>query len=488
MKELKGDWRDLFKGFKIALHLSKMFLAFVGLALTGLLIYASVMVSTWIKPGAVLSPASWTPHEMWNALLRSWHVIFQGHWMAWITYSVIFGGLLLGVWSLIGGAIARIAAFEIARDGERIETKRALAFARKKFWALFGSFLLCAGFFLFFFLCNALGGALGKLFDWAFIGGPLVALFLPLALLSGFIMLLILIAGSVGWPLFFPAVAAEGTDSFDAVSRGFSYVYSCPWHYAWYQFVSAVYGWVCVTFVVMFTVAMCYLGTWAGAKGWQTMAFWHSSDDNQDPHFNEKGDPHLLEVNERAWTNFLSNAPQHSQLGSYAWDPRGIAASPHPYGRIMFLANYSISVRPKHGWFKERGAGRVGPNLGYYRSATTDLGGGVTVEEYFPGPGDPPSTWDTAHKVSYWILTIWFLLAMGMAWGYAVSYFISQQTMIYYLLRKKVDGIEMNEVYEEPEEEEPFPEAFKPGEEKKPEEPPATPPPPSQRPPPAEKK
>jgi hypothetical protein len=98
-------------------------------------------------------------------------------------------------------------------------------------------------------------------------GSVLVAIFLPLAILSGFLMALILIGALLGAPLFAPAVGAEGTDSFDAISRGFSYVYSRPWHYGWYQLVSAVYGTICVGFVWWFGCLMIQLGLGAGRAG-----------------------------------------------------------------------------------------------------------------------------------------------------------------------------------------------------------------------------
>jgi ribosomal protein L12E/L44/L45/RPP1/RPP2 len=48
----------------------------------------------------------------------------------------------------------------------------------------------------------------------------------------------------------------------------------------------------------------------------------------------------------------------------------------------------------------------------------------------------------------------WLVITLGLALGYIPSYVISQQTMIYYVMRKKVDGIEMNEVFEEADAEE----------------------------------
>ena len=57
----------------------------------------------------------------------------------------------------------------------------------------------------------------------------------------------------------------------------------------------------------------------------------------------------------------------------------------------------------------------------------------------------------TKNRITAWIVLAWLVLTLGMALGYLPSYVISQQTMIYYLMRKRVDGIEMNEVFEEAE-------------------------------------
>ena len=126
----------------------------------------------------------------------------------------------------------------------------------------------------------------------------------------------------------------------------------------------------------------------------------------------------------------------------YAWDPLSVATAPHPYGRLMTAANSIVRVDRT--------------------------------------PRDLP----VGHALAGGATTLWLVITLGLALGYVVSYAISQQTMIYYILRKKVDGIEMNEVFEEQEEE------LKTGETaSKPAEPaaaaPVSPPPPA---PPAEEK
>lgn len=442
MRELKGDWRDLFNGFMVALDLRKMFLALCGIFLTVALCGGlTLFVAKQIEPARFRRPTDLVLHKLAAAQCQAWHVIYAGNRYVerggkvvplvgkektkqraveahptkdivvrggrpsiYIPYSIAFVLIFIAIWSYFGGAIARIAAYEIAKDGERIETRKALHFSRRKFWSFFWAPLICVIGFLFFAFCNYAGGFVGKVVDvvtghWA--GAPLVALLLPLALLSGFIMTLIAVGTMTGFPLFTPAVAAEGTDSFDAVSRGFSYVYSRPWHYLGYQAVSAVYGYVCIAFVILFAIAMCHLGIATGGAGFELCGAW--------------GPGEFKAVSDSSWNLILSDT--HDVQG-YSWDPREILAGPHPYGRLQALANAIVR------------------------------------------PGDGPS--DTlslthGHSIALFLMTLWLVVTLGLALGYVISYFISQQTMIYYVLRKKVDGIEMNEVFEETEEEPPSP-------------------------------
>lgn len=538
MREFKGDWKDLFNGFVLALDFRKMLLGFMGILTT--LLACWVITFKWARriagdDGATV-PANWAPKEFWDSLTSAWFTIYHAGWNG-VAYTIVVLPIFIIIWGLFGGAIARIAAYEIARDGERIETAKAFRFAWSKFNSFFWAPMICILGFLFFFLCNVLGGALTGALDLLIIGGPIGAFLMPMALLSGFIMVLLAIGSFVGAPLFLPAVAAEGTDSFDAMSRGFSYVYSRPWHFAWYQIVAGAYGWVCIAFVTVFTVVMCYLGIYACGSGFDWVEkLWYGAivtpkdDDRQnlfgtavrdgiakankdnlpkwsavrvakegeDPAAHEArinealangdllkkaalraileankddladlknhwvavyvvdeglglvirsgrgvpsaGDRRLHCVNQKAWDLLLSR--KHTSTSLYAWGPRDLVTEPHPYGRLMFLLNCSIT------WDGRTVAGdrHVGVDRAIADRTMDELGWGGEI------------------MVTYWIVVGWLVLALGLAYGYAVSYFISQQTVIYFLLRKKVDGIEMNEVFEEPEEQEPLPEITRAGE------------------------
>src|SRR5262249_37733350 len=68
------------------------------------------------------------------------------------------------------------------------------------------------------------------------------------------------LVGLIGWPMIHATLSTEGSDSFDALSRSYSYVYQKPWHYLWYALVALTYGAVVVFFVGLMGSLMVYLG------------------------------------------------------------------------------------------------------------------------------------------------------------------------------------------------------------------------------------
>jgi hypothetical protein len=168
----------------------------------------------------------------------------------------------LGVWSLFGGAITRIAAVQIAR-GEKIGMFEALAFTRKRLlsyltaplFPLLLIFLLLVFMFIFawFFAIPILGDI--------FVAG----LFWPFMILFGLGIAIALI-GLIGWPLMAATVSAEGTDAWEAFSRSYSYVFQRPWQYLWYGLVMIAYGAVVVFFIGFMGSFVIYLSKWGVAK------------------------------------------------------------------------------------------------------------------------------------------------------------------------------------------------------------------------------
>ncbi|OHB76940.1 MAG: hypothetical protein A2Z34_10930 [Planctomycetes bacterium RBG_16_59_8] len=170
--------------------------------------------------------------------------------------------------------------------------------------------------------------------------------------------------------------------------------------------VNGGYGLVCTAFVVLFTFAMCALTMQAGIAGFGN---------------------DFAEVNYASWTHLVGDDHIDAQ---YKWNPRSLVKDPHPYGRVMYAASHiALPDQPK----------------------STELAiAKATADGQTAMPFD---VLRTDQKIATVLVVAWLVIVLGMAAGYAVSFLISSQALVYFILRKKVDGIEMNEVYEEETEE-----------------------------------
>jgi hypothetical protein len=151
----------------------------------------------------------------------------------------------LAVWALFGGAIARLAAVEFARD-DRIGLIAALKFSVRRFGGFFAAPLLPIGGVLLLWGVLAFGGLLGRI---PFVGEWLVAAFWGVAFVVALLIVLITIATAAGWPLMVAALGTEGSDAYDGFSRAFSYLYSRPWLFVWCAGVALLLGLLLVAVV-----------------------------------------------------------------------------------------------------------------------------------------------------------------------------------------------------------------------------------------------
>ena len=102
-----------------------------------------------------------------------------------------------------------------------------------------------------------IGSVLGNI---SILFGPIiVGALLFLALAAGFVMTLVLLGLVGGFNLMYPTIAVEGSDSFDAISRSFSYLYALPWRLAFYTVIAVVYGALAYLFVRLFIFLMLAL-------------------------------------------------------------------------------------------------------------------------------------------------------------------------------------------------------------------------------------
>jgi len=315
----------------------------------------------------------------------------------------------LAVWGLFGGAITRMASVELARN-EKISLREALRFV----WMRYVSFLSAPLFPLLFvgFLVLLLW-VFGWFFAIPWLGDVVIAgIGWPLVLLAGLIMAAVLV-GLVGWPLMYATISAEGSDSFDAISRSYSYVYQSPWVYAWYTLVALGYGAVLVFFVGFMGSMTVYLGKWgvSQAPGIQWL--------NRDPSF------------------LFAYAPE-----SFGW-------------RTLLLDGAKVD----------------GQNVVRYGAIDSEVWNKLVGndENY---TGKDRMTW--ANQAGAYMVAAWLYLFFLMILGFGYSYFWTASTVIYLLMRRKVDDTDLDEIYlEEDDADEPYSSGTNLGA------PPAPPPPPA---------
>jgi len=127
---------------------------------------------------------------------------------------------LIAIWGICGGAIARIALVQIARQ-QQMAIGEAFRFAFRFATPLWLA-PLCPVLGIAF--CALLAALLGVLYRVPFVGPTLAGILLFIPLLLGLVMMMLAVGLAAGWPLLHAAVAAGADDALDAVSRTFSYL------------------------------------------------------------------------------------------------------------------------------------------------------------------------------------------------------------------------------------------------------------------------
>ena len=263
----------IFQSFRMAIQPSKLIIAFMAVAV--------VCLSGWIMDLIVVATSGQGETGVFSTL---WHTTAKGfHGVVYslllfdlpgvkanITecftavgevltdhylYCIIFFVITLAVISVAGGAICRIAALQFAR-GEKPGLSEALRFSVKKFTSFVTAPLAPVGIIIFIGFFVFLLGLAGNI---PRAGELIMGIFMLLALIAGALIAVVLIGTVAGFNLMFPAVAYDGSDCFDAISRAFSYVYAKPWRMGFYTVIAAVYGAICYTFVRLFTFLLLWV-------------------------------------------------------------------------------------------------------------------------------------------------------------------------------------------------------------------------------------
>lgn len=282
MREHKQNWLDIFSCFRVALDVRKIVLGTLGVYISILLIYLVLLTcSSGSEAQLTFQEALRHPADGIRGLCVWMKTISLRHPLAQCQIGgrlAAFGGaagiLFLAIWAFFGGAIARLAAIDFAK-GERIEIGQAGAFTCKKFGSFFWAPVAPLVFVAILFLCNYLLGLAGRLPG---VGPIIVGLLFFLAAISGFLVVILLIGTILGFPFMWPAIAMEGTDAFDAISRSFNYLFARPWKTLWCWLVALAYGLATTAFVGWFLICMLRIARASVGAGMAPEDFWALND------------------------------------------------------------------------------------------------------------------------------------------------------------------------------------------------------------------
>jgi len=179
-----------------------------------------------------------------------------------IVCLILCGLLSVAVWAFFGAAICRIAAVQLAAD-EQVGLGAALRFACRKWPSYCFAPLLPIGGVLLAAIPVLVLGFIMKANIGLLLGGFLW----PLALVAGAFMAMLLVGLLFGWPLMWATISAEGTDSFDALSRTYAYLFQRPLHYVFYAVVAGFLGWLGWILVENFAAGVVWMAYWAAGWG-----------------------------------------------------------------------------------------------------------------------------------------------------------------------------------------------------------------------------
>lgn len=172
-------------------------------------------------------------------------------------YSIVFFVINLSVISIAVGALCRISALQIS-SGIKAGMSEGLGFSVKKFPSLFAAPLVPLGIIIFLGAFIFIFGLVGNI---PVAGELITAISMPLIFIAGAIIAAVVTGAVAGFGPVFPAVAYDGSDCFESISRAFSYIYTKPWRMGFYTVIAAVYGAICYIFVRIFAFLLlsgCY--------------------------------------------------------------------------------------------------------------------------------------------------------------------------------------------------------------------------------------
>jgi hypothetical protein len=242
----------------------------------------------WSTLSAGFGGSRWSPPELihpfpvslvlspFNLTRTTWSIAAEPFWLplsplasvfeirgdtATLLHSLLSAIWAISVWSVVGGAIARIAAIELTGPGgENPGLGSASRFAASRMHNFLGGPLGALAVITFFTLLCAVFGLLYRIPG---IGPTIAGVLFFLPLVAGLLMTVILIGLVTGWPLMVAAIAVENEDAFDAASRSYGYVQQRPFRYVVDWLVASVLGSAALFVAALLAHLVVHLAGWA---------------------------------------------------------------------------------------------------------------------------------------------------------------------------------------------------------------------------------
>ncbi len=280
--------------------------------------------------------------------------MFTAHWF----YAILFFLLFVMIWAYAGGSICRNAGLQFARDRNTSALESLRFVQRKAVGGYFTAPIIPTAMIVGVAILLMLGGVILAI-PW--LGDIIGSLFFIFALLGG-LLIAVLSVGFIGaGPMFWPTLAVEDSDPFDAVARSYSYLFARPLRLLWYTFLTIVFGSFC----------------------WLTVAF-------------------------IAW---VTAAATHLFVGIGSGIFGGVNEAPNKLTALWSPPTFESLV-----------------------AIPSDVSGINTVGAY--------------------IIGFWSILLLGVVWSFLVSFYFSGSTVIYFLMRRDVDYVDIAEIYTDPDDDE----------------------------------
>ncbi len=199
----------------------------------------------------------------WTQLSTPWQRIFSLQaTMSEFAFWLLCGLWTLAIWSFAGGAITRTTAVQLAAD-EKLGWSSMASYVLARWRSYFAAPIFPLLGVLLVTIPILILGLLLRSGATTWIAG-----LVWLAPLAGGLLAAILLLGLLfGWPLMWATISSEGTDSFDALSRSYAYVFQRPLQYLFYVIVAAVLGALGWLLVMNFAAGVVHLAYWSASWG-----------------------------------------------------------------------------------------------------------------------------------------------------------------------------------------------------------------------------